>query len=255
MSPKLIAMTCCVLLLLAGCANDEPKGEGLTEELADLMPAEPQRSDARQEAPEQTVVLHADPRVVVSAVTLSPGDELPDHRGEDRIAYVTLGGNLDLVRDGDPRSHALEEGEVLPIENGATTFVNDGDSPLAVVLFSRSAVAVPDLPEGVPPFEPERLGNGAEVLLETDAAVVFRAGLQPGGTLPVSGAPLWVVYAPSDTAALTVRGADLEPDPLLLDVGDVHVSEKTTTEIENVGENPASLLLVVYREAAPPEIA
>ncbi len=256
MNTKLtVAVLSVAVLVLVGCGGNEPRDESLTGELADLMPAEPQQSDAQQEAPEQTVVLHADPYVVVSAVTLAPGDELPDHRGEDRIAYVTLGGNLRLVQDGDPRSHALEEGEVLAIDNGATTFVNDGDSPLAVVLFSRSAVDVPELPAGVPPFDAERVGDGAEVLLETEAAVVYRAGLDPGDTLPIPGAPLWAIYADTDTAVLTMRGADLEPDPLLLDVGDAHVSEKTTTEIENVGEEPTSLLLVVYRETAPPEVA
>lgn len=245
----------CSTLLLAGCAGEEPTDESLTGKMADLMPAEPQHSDAAQEAPETTVVLHADPYLVASVVTLAPGDELPDHRGEDRIAYVTLGGDLRLVRDGEPRFHALEEGEVLAIEDGATTFVNDGDSPLAVVLFSRSAVDVPELPAGVPPFEPERVADGAEVLLETEAAVVFRADLEPGETQPIPGAPLWAIYADADTAVLTMRGDDLEPDPLLLEVGEVHVSEKTLTEIENAGDAPTSLLLVVYRETAPAEVA
>jgi quercetin dioxygenase-like cupin family protein len=244
---SLIAVACAVAVV-AGCAAEKERDESLTGNVADLMPAEPAPSEAHEEAPQATVVLFADPHVVASLVTLQPGAELPDHRGEDRVAYATVGGTLQLGRDEGPEILELEQEQVVAFPDGPTTFANLGDSPLAFLLLSRSDVGLPELPDGVPPFEPERVANGAQPALESDAAVAYRLELEPGESHPVVGAPLWVLYAETE-AGLAVRADDMDDIPLTLDAGDVHASTEWSTALENSGTGTARMLLVVYRSA------
>lgn len=175
------------LLVLGACSPAERPvvdEESFTEDVADVVPAEPPELQILSEHPEVYRLLHGDPKTVLLEARLKPGEEasLPDTDGTWAVLL-------------DPASVLqTDAGGMLEAEEGATatrlseeaTSIRAGDQGAHALVLTRTGVELADAAVGASPdrFLDQLDDTGARTLYRSDALVIVQTTLAPGAELP-----------------------------------------------------------------------
>jgi quercetin dioxygenase-like cupin family protein len=187
----------------------------------------------------------------VLKVEISPGQQLPWHKGGPRLLYPLSDYTIRLKKNPDDttsRENSFQEGDVHWHDQNRHSVENIGDSAAEFLVFMRKPTAFPkitgvdtesDVAEAVP--------SDTNVLLENDVVKITKVALNPRANAPMHAGTKRVIYSLNDYA---VRfNAPNEPaKEETFSKGDVHWHKKGKHSIENTGEDKARFLVIEFKK-------
>jgi hypothetical protein len=238
------------LAVVAGGCGQQPPEEGFVEDVATLMPEDPAVPPTYTLAPPGSIVVYGDEHVVAARIDLVPGDEIPEHELDGAVLYGIDDADIRVIRNGEERLEEFERGEVLALDAGRFAFANpitdDGEPTADQLLFiTRSEVSLPDLPEEYAPFGPAEADDGV-VLFEDETRRVVEVQLDARSSIALDVVPLRLVYAVTD-AELSFADEVDAGNLVVLESGEADARTARDIKLENVGDNPATVVLFEYR--------
>jgi hypothetical protein len=241
--PALIAGV--VLMTTMACAQSEEAP--LTEDLAELLPATPERPALLESAPQHVTALFGNDYAIAMRVDLAPGQDIPEHEAGFRAAYALSECMLRITADNKDAVHHFLAGEARAWQAGTYFFENIGDSDAHLVMVTRTNTPLPaatSAGEDRPAMHPDALQG--TILIANQAADVFERALEPGKELPLPRAFPRLILAVTP-AELTVGDPASEDQPFELDRGDVLWRDADPTRLENRGNETTRLVVFTLR--------
>lgn len=247
-----LAMTFCVLTTFAiGCGKAKPD-EKLVKDVTTLMPKEPEAPLTYKLAPAGSMVVYGDEYVVAATLELAAGDVIPDHDiTGSTVLYALDDSVVKLDQDGEERLAELDRGEVLALEPGRYQIATPADGETtgsAELLFvTRTEVPLPDLAEPYAPFGPAELDDGT-ALYEDEWVRVIDLQINAGTATALDVVPYRLVVSPDATVELSLASEAEDGSPLTLDAGEADGRTPPEVKLENLGGEPAHVVLFEYRK-------
>ncbi len=204
--------------------------------------------DITSASPNLAEKLFENPYVYVWRVTLSPGDSIPMHKGNDRIIYSETDYTLRfLTIDGESSKQSWSNGEAHWHESGTHAVINTGNTSAQYLVAERKSQSLPKCAEEM--NSPEISDVAMEMttsILENESAKVLRMDLPPNTSLPQHDGMNRLIYSLSDYQ-ISFSDVEGEEDESSYQTGDLHWHDACPHEVANIGQDTATFLVLGFQ--------
>jgi hypothetical protein len=226
-----------VLLLLVACKNESKTKSVVTSEEEPL--------EMTEVSPK---ILFENDYTVVSKVSLTPGEYLGTHDGENRLIYSLSDYTIDWEENGkNLGAKSWKKGDMHYHEGGSHAAANNGSTVAEWLVFTKKTTELPecddtDSTNDVTVVAPEF----STVVFENDMFKATKVVLPKGETIASHSGINRIIYSLTDYSLNYNSDVEGESDNTFK-TGDIHWHEACMHSLENSGETNAEFLVINYK--------
>ena len=233
----LLTLTSISFLILSSCGEKKKKAvkDTATEEIQSVMEVTPE-------------LVFENDYAKVSKISLSPGELLSTHEGENRVIYSLTDYSIDWEEQGKSLgTKKWKKGDVHFHEAGTHAAENNGTTTAEWLVFTRKNTELPECGDNTIENDVNSVSpDFTKVLFDNEFFKITEVNLANGESIPMHSGINRIIYPLSDYQLKYESDKEGRIDKQFK-AGDAHWHEACQHALENAGETAARFLVVSYK--------